>query len=80
MSTNDSAGHDASSPATDDVSASLAGSGHHDSPGRPAAGIRFAMMLRDCAWQKVREHIKRGRQDGITGGSRNLGSDLDTDH
>ena len=32
----------------------------------PAKGIRFALMLRDSATQAIREHIKRGRQEGLT--------------
>jgi hypothetical protein len=32
----------------------------------PAAGIRFAAVLRDCARQEIREYIKYARQEGLT--------------
>jgi hypothetical protein len=32
----------------------------------PFAGIRYALMLRDAAQQKIREYIKYARQEGLT--------------
>src|SRR5262249_44399638 len=32
----------------------------------PFAGIRYALMLRDAAKQKIREYIKYARQEGLT--------------
>jgi hypothetical protein len=32
----------------------------------PFAGIRYALMVRDAAQQKVREYIKYARQEGLT--------------
>ena len=32
----------------------------------PAAGIRFAVMLRDSARQEIRDYIKYARQEGLT--------------